>query len=562
MAFSAMRINQEIKKLTPYKYLDSLDTVRFRDPETSILEGSQLHAYGDFFMALLMGEGIVVPQNQLVDSLAFIDVASQLIDFAQKEKKTIYLNLRASLFSSTNVFELASKIIGNIGTDENNHVDRFLLSGWPHLDEDYGRRKKWSQRLLQGLTIPLETEYIYPDEEIFVRKLNTILEYFAGPDGRVNINTALPTKTIRVNEIHQVSNLTEGDLEELLRDLSADNARTIIGTVAVIKKLVESVPEIDFRSKVLNALVLTDGKSLNPFYFDKVDNPQDVYSAVLSVVDSIYNYSTGIGVNADLISHTAKATYQDTQTPSIYGLATWARLTNKVQNNFVLSTPNGLIVPSSIEWSKLVHTKSAMNFLLSKNFPWDTFFEATTEPSWRKSLLEYLRSLQNFQTSDENNLKEAEKKYADERLRHLDQSMHRIHTEYLNITEKKFEIRIKEIDELQMEFGLTKTTSEEQESRQKKSDQVGSTSSAELSGKLGPVPEVSGKLGGSFETLASISNEKYSKQSLMLQNMTNVKGRPSLLLKVNELKNYFEQQRSNALAIKGIIAAVKKGAEE
>ena len=124
MSYSTLYTDHEIEVLTPYKYLDSLDSVRFRDYDSALINGAQLHAYADFFLSLLMGEGIVVPNNQLVDSLAFLDVASQLIQHAKKNDKLGYLHLRAALFNSDNPYEVAAKQFGNIGTEEKNNEDR------------------------------------------------------------------------------------------------------------------------------------------------------------------------------------------------------------------------------------------------------------------------------------------------------------------------------------------------------------------------------------------------------------------------------------------------------
>jgi len=49
MSYSALYIIKENKDLTPYKYLDSLDSVRFRDFALAKINGAQLHAYADFF---------------------------------------------------------------------------------------------------------------------------------------------------------------------------------------------------------------------------------------------------------------------------------------------------------------------------------------------------------------------------------------------------------------------------------------------------------------------------------------------------------------------------------
>jgi len=316
MAFTSMYINKEIEELTPYKYLDSLDSVRFRDIDSALINGGQLHAYADFLLAMLMGEGIVVPNNQLIDSLAFIDVASKLILAATKINKTHYLNLHARLFGSKNPYEVAARNFGKIGTDVKNHDDRFVLSGWPLIDMDYPRRTKWAEHLALNQGIPLVPSLVRPDEIPFVEKLNVVLAYFSTPEGQRNIKAARSNKQVRIDEIYQVASLGDREIEELLSDLNTKDAEILIDAISILNKLKNNVKDIDIRSNIVNALILPDSRTPNPFYFEKSKHPVESHKAVLSIVDSIYNYATGFGVEADLISHTTKATAEDIETPS------------------------------------------------------------------------------------------------------------------------------------------------------------------------------------------------------------------------------------------------------
>jgi len=198
-----------------------------------------------------------------------------------------------------------------------------------------------------------------------------------------------------------------------------------------------------------------------------------------------------------------------------------------------------------------------MEYLTKEKFPWDILFEATTEPAWRQSLNIYLRSLQEFRRSQGIKIKDAEKKYSDERLRHLDQSMHRIPRTYLDITDNEFRIRAKEFDELEMEISSSEEKGSENGVNIKDENSSTAALTGTIGGKMGLTPEVSTEVGGSLESVISIVNEKYEKQSSMLQNMSSVKGKPSLVFRVSELKSFYQEQKSTAVAIKGIITAIK-----
>lgn len=560
MSFSAMYVNKEIEDLTPFKYLDSLDSVRFKDFETKQTNGAQLHAYADFFLSLLMGEGIVVPNNQLIDSLAFLDVASQLIQYAKKTNKLQFLTLRASLFNSDNPYEVASKQFGNIGTEEKIHEDRFVLSGWPYLDSDYPRRSKWKERLALGQPIPTTRDFTHPVEVPIVEQLNAVLEYFSTPDGKVNIKHARPNKQVRINEIYQIASLSVSQMEELLSDLDIKSSQILIDTISVVNKLTNNINDVDVRSNIVNALVLPGASDkLNPIYFEKTKYPTETHRGVLSIIDSIYNYASGYGVNADLIGHTAKANAQDMETPSFYALALWTRLTNKREKNFVLNTPNGLIVPSGIQWNKIIERRDIMEYIAKKKFPWDIIFEATTEPGWRMSLNSYLKALHDYHTSDPSNFKDAEKRYLDERLKHLGQSQESIPIQYYKIKQNEIQIAIDELRK-QIEEEVVSTEEKGSEFSQTRGEEKGATASIEAKtgvemGLLGP--KVNAEMSGKGEVSLSMVNERQQMQSKVFRSETHTKRSQFVAFKLAEANKLYRIEAANATAIKGIIAEIE-----
>ncbi len=227
------------------------------------------------------------------------------------------------------------------------------------------------------------------------------------------------------------------------------------------------------------------------------------------------------------------------------------------EKEFVLSSPNGIIVPSGIQWNKLAGKKAVMEFLTREKFPWDILFEATTDPAWRKSLNVYLKSLQKFRLSSGSDALDTEKRYSEDRSRHLEQSKHRIPKTYLEITDNEFRIRVKEFDELEMEISSSKEKGWENGSSQRNENGSTAAMTGAVDGKIGLTPELSSEAGWSTEATVKIANEKYIKQSSILQNMTSIKGKPSLVIKVNELKSFYQEQIATANAIKGIIAATK-----
>jgi hypothetical protein len=508
-----------------------------------------------------MGEGIVVPNNQLIDSLAFLDVASQLIKYAKKTNKLQFLTLRACLFNSDNPYEVASKQFGNIGRVEKNHDDRFVLSGWPFLDNNYSRRTKWKEKLALGQPIPTTRDFTEPEEIPIVEQLNIVLEYFNSPDGRANVKPAGSTKQVRIDEIHKVANLSVSEIDELLMDLDITNRQILDDIISLVKKLNNNIPDIDVRSNIVNALRLQGASNkLNPLYFEKVAYPDETHRGVLSFVDSIYNYASGIGVNADLISHTARASAQDKETPAFYALALWAGLTNKREKNFVLNKPNGLIVPSGLQWNKMIERKDIMEFIAKKGFPWEIIFEATTEPAWNMSLNSYLKALYGYHhPSDQSSLKDAEKIYLDERLRHLEHAKDKIPYRYYRIKSDEIQIVIDELNK-QTEIEVVSTEEKGREFSHTQSEEDAATASVEAkagleAGVLGP--KISGEISGKVEYDVTMTNERQQKQSKVFREETHTKRSQYTKFKISEAKKLYRIEADNATAIKGVIAEIE-----
>lgn len=559
MPQSYMQLDKEIDRLTPYKYLDSLDTVRFRSPSRSISEGRWLHAYADFFLSLMMGEGIVVPNNQLIDSIPFIDVASQLIETARTSKKIHHLKLRARIFKANSAFEVAEQNFGNIGKVENNHEDRFVLSGWQHLDENIERRKKWAAIFKDKLPLPAyDSTFFYDDTEYeFAKKLYAVLSYFDSPEGEWNRYTdALPNRVIREREIQDIGYMDEKSQELIFKDLDESTIKILSGVVSVFGKLLANNVRIDRRSDIMNVLRIPETKKLNPKYFENIENPEIVEESALTIVDSIYNYSSGYGTRSDLISHTEKAGSSGSITPAVLGLAVLDRLTNRIERgDYVLQMPDGVISPHSVRWAKILENKEKMKTLLDERFSWGTFFQATIiEPDWRQSLYEYLTAFEKFRNSSGNSSQDFEKPYLGERLRHMYKSRHAISDQYIQIVDEEWRMALKGISGIEVENSNVQEKGSEKGHSNEVGAEIKGTIAHEASATASITPEASATTSVSLEVGANISSGKYGKQSELTQVGKNTKGEMATLLRVKELQEYYIEQTKIGNTIKGVIA--------
>ncbi len=69
-----------------WRYLDSLDSVRYSKTYLVIREADKparvSHASIEVSATILMGNGLIVPVNQLIDSFGFLRIASEIIKVA------------------------------------------------------------------------------------------------------------------------------------------------------------------------------------------------------------------------------------------------------------------------------------------------------------------------------------------------------------------------------------------------------------------------------------------------------------------------------------------------
>ena len=199
-----------------------------------------------------------------------------------------------------------------------------------------------------------------------------------------------------------------------------------------------------------------------------------------------------------------------------------------------------------------------MEYIAKNKFPWDILFDATTEPVWRSSLNSYLKALHEFHASEPSKLKDAEKTYLEERLRHLDQSKHKIPRKYLDIRNEEIRIGIEELSK-QIEEEVTSIEEEGKELSDTQSKENVTTVgvSAKVGGEVGLVPKVTGEISGKLEDAISISNQQQKTQSKLLR--TEMISRKSRYIgfKLSEAENLYKIEAANAEAIKGIIATIE-----
>lgn len=145
-----MYVNSDFSKIgnkMKWRYLDSLDSTRYSKTEF-INQGAPRklrveQATVEMIATMLMGNGIIVPNNQFIDSIGFLRIASSMIDVAVKSgKKSLFIPILYANYDYSHEktggphlrdpFLLAAYLFNK---------DGFELSSFPELGE---RRREWA----------------------------------------------------------------------------------------------------------------------------------------------------------------------------------------------------------------------------------------------------------------------------------------------------------------------------------------------------------------------------------------------------------------------------------
>jgi hypothetical protein len=396
-----------MRKNIRWRYLDALDSLRLAEQFTQPIELSRrnFHAKPLFFLTILMGHGITVPDNQLIDSIAFIDFASELVHATKKLDKVFFPPIRLAWHRSDSPFEIAAKIFEDTG---------FFLSGWPTLENDkfpsnkLSRREEWA---LKWRNENIPSEYLISNtiEDKQIKKLALILTFFRQQRYQENTIDAEKTKGLRNRLLDYMINLLEeGEREHLYKknDFSDDQIETVNNILIVLKNIKNTMDsksnlQMDKRSDILHLL---DNESS----YEGTSSPlfrEDIKKGVVKTVDSIYNYSSSVGAKAQQDDNTeemgeifnAPPTNTENQSEvrewgyqeAAFFLGDWSR--RKYAVHYKNKKHNDLVSTHGFNFGKML-TKEKYEKAL-KNFSWHAILTELTSSLWQKSVKEYLDSL-------------------------------------------------------------------------------------------------------------------------------------------------------------------------
>lgn len=420
-----------------WRYLDSLDSLRYSPKElidrgeSRILRVEQASA--EVIATILMGNGIVIPNNQLMDSVGFLRIASDIIRGAAKyigEGKNVFMPLRYANYDYShepaggrhlrNPFLLTSYLFAKDGKDGRNF---FELSAWNRMA--FLRKEVAVVLADQGPAIP--SKYLFdPAEAQLAEDLIRVLNFFAMNPHL--ISEAAGIKNVREEMILLIAALSKEKVEQdsyfthVLGETSSGAFTEKLSRLWDIIKVIRNTTidgSFDYRGTIREKL-----DDLNSKYFDGIlGEPSSVRDGVLITVNSIYNFSGYLSTRAKQENQTEMMKIDGAwgYDEAAFALGQWARInyekthldvtaTNDISSNQDSLMPTDIVVPAD-DASEL----------------WNNFFDYQRSGTWDTSLNYYINSLivleskkkaekSIFKTEE---LHDARERYEDRRNKHI-----------------------------------------------------------------------------------------------------------------------------------------------
>jgi len=400
--------------LVRWRYLDSLDSIRYSKEDLSIrksLKNIRLNqAEIETGASILMGNGILVSVNQLIDSFGFLQIASKSIpvmDSYLSKGHNVFFPIRFAFYDYSHEpeggshlidpFLLASYLFKKDGLEGRKY---FELSAFPNLNP---RRKDWAEQLENHcLFIPENLIEEADDEPDLAEHLITVLSFFNRH--REFIKNVPSSTGIREEMVRYFSFFREEQIEKdnyLMKVLNHSNPEEYHNRLMKLKKIAEVFAKLE--AKLFNGKSIIDNRSEirkqfrdneEEYFENNLDSIDEQKMGVLAVFDSIYNFATFQATEAK----------QDNQTePMIsdkkwgfdelaFSLGQWARLRYaKIHNQY----PNDL----STTLDSYIKPRKEDSDWVAEDFKpfWQNFFDFQCADTWNLSLVKYIEQLTIFE---------------------------------------------------------------------------------------------------------------------------------------------------------------------
>lgn len=381
---------EESIQILQTRYLDCLDSSRFSSKVSyhNVRLLRLIYVKAQFLLAIISGDNIVATENQVLDSLGFLETFDEIHEAVKKSKVEdlpVSLALRPS---NASIYESVAK---NLEKESKSYT----LSLWDDLNTDTDRRQEWA-RAIKSHKKPSGKNIVFDTEKGLLNKLWHALEYF-------DHQRCVPAKDVPeefANRLEQIVSLDDVMLDEMRSQkfherlyISKQGVFTSTEEVDAAKTLTKMIRDIRNRvnRRITSRTIVRDAiKELNC--------DQDIKDGLYELIDGIYNQVLGIASSASIVQ---SSNFQEQTQPHIkagYALAGFIQETNN-------SHFHNMYVPWEIfEYDGLEGADKIDKDMLeaiAKSIPWQGLLKLNSDQSWRNSLFEYKSFLSSLQKIDE-----------------------------------------------------------------------------------------------------------------------------------------------------------------
>jgi hypothetical protein len=372
------------------RFLDALDSVRFSSQivhaDTQLL--SVLYVKAQFFLAMINGDSIVVTENQLFDSLGFLETFDELYQTAKyfdvQSDLPMSVALRAT--NSTPYHAVANNLV----------KESYVLTLWGSLDKHVERRKLWAD-CISNKQKPTD-DIVLTEEKPLVEILWTALEYF-NPDRCVSADN-IPREFLR--RIKRVVELRDEDLDDLYTGISMGVEQ---------RKYFNTRDEVEAAKKIRNVLIEIQEKageiktrSLILREYLKYSD-EELRAGVIELTNGVYNQTLGIATRATLIQSSTFPQRVNKYVTAGYSLATFVQDKSNPFNFYVNWEIFSYDYFRNLEGLDDPRQRGKLTLVLEaarRNAPWKRLIQMQYSASWKSSLEKFRNNLAKLQKIEKN----------------------------------------------------------------------------------------------------------------------------------------------------------------
>jgi hypothetical protein len=392
-AAAADHASRPVTSLATERYLDSLDSTRFASDAIHFNSRlyRQIYVKAQFVLSLIAGETVIVTENQLADSLGFLETFSELHQASQRLSQPQPLPVKLALQPKhASAFEAVASSFQN---------EAYVLSLWEDLSNSPDRRQRWAEALRRK-SMPADP-LVFDSEKAMLGRLWRALEYF-GSDHCV-VAQQLPN--VFADIVGAAAKLTEAQVEDLRAQKPAPCGGFLQqGYFSTDAECAAAKKIIEFLSGLKRRQVDVSRRSC---IFKQLEHEtsRDLREGVRAFVDAIYNQVLGLASGAGFLQSSVFPVRDHCYVRAGYALSTHLRERRQDDPEFRYSPWEifaydalDCVVQDDCEDLRRASAGALVEILGS--VPWSELLSMQLDAQWRLSVQAVRRGLECLQKAD------------------------------------------------------------------------------------------------------------------------------------------------------------------